>query len=94
MAITVMHACVPASLICSCSFPSVGILMNSSFWQIVFVHFQSGIQGKSSLNVQMAKLQMQKVTMVLTQSYYSQNFGQNVNMVCSFHLKLLAIDAS
>ncbi len=61
---------------------------------IVFVHFQSGIQGKSSLNVQMAKLQMRKVTMVLTQSYYSWNFGQNVNMVCSFHLKLLAIDAS
>jgi hypothetical protein len=48
---------------------------------IVFVHFQSGIQGKSSLNVQMAKLQMQKVTMVLTQSYYSWNFGQNVNML-------------
>jgi hypothetical protein len=61
---------------------------------IVFVQFQSRIQGKSSLNVQMAKLQMQKVTMVLTQSYYSWNFGENVNMVCSFHLKLLAIDAS
>jgi hypothetical protein len=61
---------------------------------IVFVQFQSGIQGKSSLNVQMAKLQMQKVTMVLTQSYYSWNFGQSVNMVRSFQLKLLAIDAS
>jgi hypothetical protein len=48
---------------------------------IVFVQFQSRIQGKSSLNVQMAKLQMQKVTMVLTQSYYSWNFGENVNML-------------
>jgi hypothetical protein len=33
------------------------------------------------------KLQMRKVTIVVSQSYYSSNLGQNIQKVCSFHLK-------